>query len=180
MWRSEGWGRGTILSVKIVGATKRFWVAVSGTTKVIVTGRMREIGCATGGVRSYASKVREAIRIRYSKFILYTFYSSRFSLLFLILPHSFILYIILYQLWDPLVTLSKYIHVTSSFKAFIETNLMVQSKFNLIFWFMSYNIFCTKKKSWHALSRTPFSTVVSAVLPSGPVVDELFHGKYRG
>jgi hypothetical protein len=32
---------------------------------------------------------------------------------------------------DTLVTLSKYIHVLSSFEGFIETNLMVQSKFNL-------------------------------------------------
>jgi hypothetical protein len=44
-------------------------------------------------------------------------------------------------LWDRLVTLSKYIHVWSSFEGFIETNLMVQSKFNLDFWFVSYNIF---------------------------------------
>jgi hypothetical protein len=41
----------------------------------------------------------------------------------------------------PLVTLSKYIHVTSCFEVFIETNLMVQSEFNLVFWLMSYNIF---------------------------------------
>jgi hypothetical protein len=41
----------------------------------------------------------------------------------------------------PLITLSKYIHVTSCFEVFIETNLMVQSKFNLVFWFVSYNIF---------------------------------------
>jgi hypothetical protein len=34
-----------------------------------------------------------------------------------------------------------YIHVWSSFEEFIETNLMVQSKFNLDFWFVSYNIF---------------------------------------
>jgi hypothetical protein len=32
----------------------------------------------------------------------------------------------------PLVTLSKYIHVRSSFEEFIETNLMVQLEFNLI------------------------------------------------
>jgi hypothetical protein len=31
--------------------------------------------------------------------------------------------------------------VWSSFEGFIETNLMVQSKFNLNFWFVSYNIF---------------------------------------
>jgi hypothetical protein len=64
--------------------------------------------------------------------------------LYLILPHPSIIYIIiypLYPLWDPLITLSKYIHVWSSFKGFIETNLMVQSKFNLDFWFVSYNIF---------------------------------------
>jgi hypothetical protein len=53
----------------------------------------------------------------------------------------------LYSLWGPLVTLSKYIHVRSSFKVFIETNLMVQSKFNLVFWFVSYNIFSYEKKS---------------------------------
>jgi hypothetical protein len=31
--------------------------------------------------------------------------------------------------------------VTSCFEVSIETNLMVQSKFNLILWFVSYNIF---------------------------------------
>jgi CRISPR/Cas system-associated exonuclease Cas4 (RecB family) len=40
-----------------------------------------------------------------------------------------------------LITLSKYIHVTSYFKVFITTNLMVQSELNLILWFVSYNIF---------------------------------------
>jgi hypothetical protein len=44
-------------------------------------------------------------------------------------------------LWGSLVTLSKYIHVTSCFEVFIETNLMVQSEFNLVFLFASYNIF---------------------------------------
>jgi hypothetical protein len=29
----------------------------------------------------------------------------------------------------------------SSFEGFIETNLMVPSKFNLNFWFVSYSIF---------------------------------------
>jgi hypothetical protein len=48
-------------------------------------------------------------------------------------PHLSILCITLYPLWDPLVTLSKYIHVTSCFKIFIKTNLMVQSKFNCVF-----------------------------------------------
>jgi hypothetical protein len=40
--------------------------------------------------------------------------------------------------------------VRSSFEVFIETNLMVQSEFNLVFWFMSYNIFYMKK-SWHGI-----------------------------
>jgi hypothetical protein len=31
--------------------------------------------------------------------------------------------------------------VWSSFEEFIETNLMVQSKFNFVFWFVSYNDF---------------------------------------
>jgi hypothetical protein len=62
-------------------------------------------------------------------------------------PHPSILYIILYPLyplyplWNPLVTLSKNIHVWSIFEWFIETNLMVKSKFNLDFWFVSYSIF---------------------------------------
>jgi hypothetical protein len=47
--------------------------------------------------------------------------------------HSSILYIILYPLWGPLVTLSKYIHVTFCFEVFIETNLMIQLEFNLVF-----------------------------------------------
>jgi hypothetical protein len=71
-------------------------------------------------------------------------FSARFSPLYLILLHPSILYIILYPLyplWDPLVTLSKYIHVWPNFEGFIETNLMVQSKFNLDFWFVSYSIF---------------------------------------
>jgi hypothetical protein len=59
--------------------------------------------------------------------------SRRFSHLYLFLPHSSILYIIIYLLWSSLITLSKYIHVRFSFEGFIETNLMVQSKFNLGF-----------------------------------------------
>jgi hypothetical protein len=37
--------------------------------------------------------------------------------------------------------------VKSSFEEFIETNLMVQSEFNLIFWFVSYNIFLLQRNS---------------------------------
>jgi hypothetical protein len=55
---------------------------------------------------------------------------------------------------DPLVTLSKYIYVWSSFEGFIETNLMVQSKFNLDFWFVSYIIF-----SFVKVVGQPLSTV---------------------
>jgi hypothetical protein len=57
-----------------------------------------------------------------SIFILYISWSLRLSPLYLFLPHSSILYIILYPLWDLLITLSKYIHVRSSFKGFIEIN----------------------------------------------------------
>jgi hypothetical protein len=89
----------------------------------------------------------------YSKFILYTSCSSRFSPLYLILPHPTILYIIIYLLWGSLVTLSKYIHVRSSFEGFIETNLTVQSEFNLIFWFVSYNIFFIVEQVGPALVR---------------------------
>jgi hypothetical protein len=67
---------------------------------------------------------------------------SRFSPLYSFLLHPSILYIILYPMWGPLVTLSKYIHVRSSFEELIKTNLMVQSEFNLGFWFVSYNISC--------------------------------------
>jgi hypothetical protein len=79
-----------------------------------------------------------------SVFMLYTSESARLSPLYLILPHPFILYIILYPLyllWDPFITLSKYIHAWSSFEGFIETNLMMKLKFNLDFWFISYSIF---------------------------------------
>jgi hypothetical protein len=72
--------------------------------------------------------------------------------------------------------------VRSSFEAFIETKLMVQSEFNLIFWFVSYNIFLMKK-SWHVLLRTLFllmSRACGRPPERGPVADELFHGKYRG
>jgi hypothetical protein len=36
--------------------------------------------------------------------------------------------------------------VTSYFEVFIETNLMVQSEFDLVFWFVSYKIFCFIKR----------------------------------
>jgi hypothetical protein len=78
-------------------------------------------------------------------------------------PHSSILFIILHPLWGLLVTLSKYIHVRSSFKEFIKTNSMVQSKFNLGFWFVRYNIFLFENEvglrcmhlSLSSLSRPP-------------------------
>jgi hypothetical protein len=77
-------------------------------------------------------------------------------------PHPSILYIILYSLWVQLVTLSKYIHVTFCFEVFIETNLMVKSEFNLVFWFESYNIFCYEKKWAHRCHLSPLIVVASA------------------
>jgi hypothetical protein len=74
--------------------------------------------------------------------------------------HPFILYIILYPLWGSLVTLSKYIHMRSSFEEFIETNLMVQSEFNLVSWFVSYNIFFIVQQVGPALD-TPLSPALS-------------------
>jgi hypothetical protein len=77
--------------------------------------------------------------------------------------HSSILCIILHPLWSLLITLSKYIHVRSSFEEFIKTNSMVQSKFYLGFWFVRYNIFLFKNEvgpcymhlSLSSLSRPP-------------------------
>jgi hypothetical protein len=43
--------------------------------------------------------------------------------------------------------------VRSSFEEFIETNLMVQSEFSLVFWFMSYNIFFIVEQVGPALVR---------------------------
>jgi hypothetical protein len=76
------------------------------------------------------------------------------------------LYIILYPLWGPLVILSKYIHVTSCFEVFIETNLMVQSEFNLVLWFASYNIFFCWLKQWsqHMSSLPPISRQTTAAV----------------
>jgi hypothetical protein len=48
--------------------------------------------------------------------------------------------------------------VRSCFEEFIETNLMVRSEFNLVFWFVSYNIFYTEK-SWTRSSRHTLSGV---------------------
>jgi hypothetical protein len=97
-----------------------------------------------GRNNSAPSVAAKAIRTHVSLYSFYMSESAKFSLLYLILPYPSIIYIILYplySLWDPLVTLSKYIRVWSSFEEFIETNLMVQSKFNLDFWFVSYNTF---------------------------------------
>jgi hypothetical protein len=44
--------------------------------------------------------------------------------------------------------------VKSSIKEFIKTNLMVQSEFNLVFWFVSYNIFFIVKQVGSAQVRT--------------------------
>jgi hypothetical protein len=75
---------------------------------------------------------------------------------YIVSPHLFIVYIILHLLYSPLITLSKYIHMGSSFEEFIETNLMVQSEFNLVFWFISYNIFYIEK-CWTRFPRLSLS-----------------------
>jgi hypothetical protein len=59
--------------------------------------------------------------------------SSLYTSFFRIHYHLYLILYTNYQQWGPLVSLSKYIHVRSSFEGFIKTNLMVQSEFNLIF-----------------------------------------------
>jgi hypothetical protein len=75
----------------------------------------------------------------------------------------------------PLITLSKYIHVRSSFEKFIETNSMVQSKFNLGFWFVNYNIFCYGKKVGPATVTSP----LPSLLPLYHAISSCY-GKYSG
>jgi hypothetical protein len=51
--------------------------------------------------------------------------------------------------------------VRSSFEEFIETKLTVQSEFNLVFWFMSYNSFLIVEQvgqAFHATSLLPAQT----------------------
>jgi hypothetical protein len=111
----------------------------------------------------------------------YASYLSRFSSVYLIFPHPSIFYIILYSLWGPLVTLSKYIHVTSCFEVFIETNLMVQSEFNLVLWFASYNIFTLVEAVGPAachLSLPGFPPrALHALWQAGPMPDILHSGR---
>jgi hypothetical protein len=64
--------------------------------------------------------------------------------------------------------------VTSCLKGFIETNLMVQSKFNLVNWFVSYNIFCNLKR-WGLPKILSPLTHAHATLASG-----LPTAKYEG
>jgi hypothetical protein len=61
------------------------------------------------------------------------YFHSLYILVIKILSSILISLAPIYPLWGPLVTLSKYIHVRSYFEEFIETNLMVQSEFNLVF-----------------------------------------------
>jgi hypothetical protein len=59
---------------------------------------------------------------------------------------------------------------------------MVQSEFNLVFWFVSYNIFHTEK-SWHGLPRNRQAHCLSLARPSslsGAAAYEQYHAKYRG
>jgi hypothetical protein len=48
----------------------------------------------------------------------------------------------------------------SCFEEFIKTNLMVQSEFNLMFWFVSYNIFFVTENKWGP-SLSPLSSFLS-------------------
>jgi hypothetical protein len=61
--------------------------------------------------------------------------------------------------------------VRSSFEEFIETNLMVQSEFNLIFWFMSYNIFFVKQvgPALHVTSLLSLPPARTRLRTRGPV-----------
>jgi hypothetical protein len=85
-------------------------------------------------IRTHHPLNPSSIRPSYQDSFLYTSFFRTHHPLYLILYTN-------YQRWSPLVSLSKYIYVRSSFEEFIETNLMVQSEFNLAFWFVSYNIF---------------------------------------
>jgi hypothetical protein len=70
--------------------------------------------------------------------------------------------------------------VRSSFEEFIETNLMVQSKFNLVFWFVSYNIFFVTEKSKArccTLSHT-LSVAAAASRPLSRGVSAVAEGRY--
>jgi hypothetical protein len=62
--------------------------------------------------------------------------------------------------------------VRSCFEEFIETNLTVQSEFNLIFWFVTYNVFFYKKK-WDPL-LSPLSPLSSPQLSSLSLIGPLF------
>jgi hypothetical protein len=71
----------------------------------------------------------------------------------------------------------------SSFEGFIETNSTVQSKFNLVFWSMSYNIFWLPEimgpTAAHSLTShfsLPFSTTTCALTFTGQTVQRW---KYR-
>jgi hypothetical protein len=82
--------------------------AVSGQTSLRPPSR--SFLCFACGNEPNYSRPRTGIRL-HALMDLYIRLSQRFSSLYSILLHSSILYIILYLLWDLLVTLSKYIHV---------------------------------------------------------------------
>jgi hypothetical protein len=54
--------------------------------------------------------------------------------------------------------------MTSYFEVLIETNLMVQSEFNFVFWFVSYNIFLASSGSGahHACDLSSLFSLLSA------------------
>jgi hypothetical protein len=60
--------------------------------------------------------------------------------------------------------------VRSCFDEFIETNLTVQLEFNLIFWFVSYNVFFTRKNGTHSCHLSPPSSAqLSSLSLIGPL-----------
>jgi hypothetical protein len=91
-------------------------------------------GCTTEDIRTHGPLYSSSIRPSQQDSLLYTQFSRTH-------PSSISSSIHSIHCGDPLITLSKYIHVWSSFEGFIKTNLMMQSKFNLNFWFVSYSIF---------------------------------------
>jgi hypothetical protein len=73
--------------------------------------------------------------------------------------------------------------VKSSFEKFIETNSMMQSEFNLGFWFVSYNIFLLEKKWGLPLSPPPLSSLSRCLMHAlplslRPLKDVCYGGKY--
>jgi hypothetical protein len=55
--------------------------------------------------------------------------------------------------------------VTSYFEVFIKTNLMVQSEFNFVFWFVSYKFFLLREKMGPLSLSSPPSVPLAGCMP---------------